>query len=368
VTSRSPVTRNTTVTSHGPAKHRTESARPGASSSALPNRGTDKQPPARVDEPPAAPASAPRGLRELTPKDWRSVFVRAALDMNEDAAPLLSAGVAFYMFLSFFPGLLAVLTIYGLVADASQLEHQLTSVLTAMPGDARAIVVERLHALAEQHHGLSLHLVLAVIGALWTSSLGVTGLLKAVKIAYDEEEHRNFLELRWTGILLTFGALGFLMVAVGLLAILPAVLDSVGFDGATRVLVEILRWGIVVLLAVTALTLVYHLGADRAGAHPKWTGPGTVVAATIWTVISALFSWYAGTIGHYTETYGTIAGGTVLLLWLFLTNLTILFGAEINAEAERQARGQVRPRLKQTPWHTAVVWWRGHAPEWVRSR
>ncbi|MEP6851431.1 MAG: YihY/virulence factor BrkB family protein [bacterium] len=277
--------------------------------------------------------------------------------MGDDAAPLLSAGVAFYMFLSVFPGLVAALTIYSFFADPAQVRGQLNDILSALPGDARGVLAQQLRTLATAHQGLSPHLVLAVLGALWTSSLGVTGLLKAVKIAYDEEEDRNFLQLRWTGIWLTFGALSFLVAAIGLLAVLPVVLDSVGLDGATRALVQTLRWAAVVVLALVALTLVYHLGADRSGAHPKWTGPGTVVAAAIWTGINAVFSWYAGSIGHYGRTYGSITGGVVLLLWLFLTSLVILFGAEINAEAERQARGQVRPRRKQTPWHTAATWW-----------
>lgn len=298
-----------------------------------------------------------RGLRDLTLRDWREVFVRATLDMADDSAPLLSAGVAFYMFLSVFPGLLAALSIYGLVADPEQVESQLSKILAALPGDARGVLAQQLHTLVTTEQGLSFHLVLAVLGALWTSSLGVTGLLKAVKIAYDEEEHRNFLQLRWTGIWLTFGALSFLIAAIGLLAVLPVVLDSVGLDGATRALAQTLRWGAVAVLALVALTLVYHLGADREGAHPKWTGPGTVVAAAIWTGINAMFSWYAASFGHYGRTYGSITGGVVLLLWLFLTSLVILFGAEVNAEAERQARGQVRPRLKQTPWQTAATWW-----------
>ncbi len=292
------------------------------------------------------------------------MLIRASLDMSDDAAPLLSAGVAFYMFLSVFPALFAAFTIYGLVADPAQVQSQIASVLTALPGDARAVLADGLNTLSATNQGLSFHLAVSVLGALWTSSLGVTGLLKAVKIAYDEDEHRNFLELRWTGILLTLGALGFLIAAIGLLAVLPVALQSLGLDSATRALVQILRWGAVVLLIIVALSLVYHLGADRSGAHPKWTGPGTVVAAAIWTGISALFSWYAGSIGAYGRTYGSITGAVVLLLWLFLTSLVILFGAEVNAEAERQARGQVRLRQKQTPWQTAAKWWhtRRHHP------
>ena len=300
-------------------------------------------------------------LRHLTWRDWRAVLGRAALDMSDDAAPLLSAGVAFYMFLSIFPGLLAALTVYGLLADPGQAEAQVTGVLAALPGAAREVVAERLHAVVVTPHPFSPRLVGAVLAALWTASLGVTGLLKAVKIAYDEEEHRNFLQLRWTGILLTVGSIAFLVGAVALLAVLPVALDSLGLEGATRVLAQVLRWAAVTVLALVALTLVYHLGADRSGSHPKWTGPGTVVAALLWTGINAVFSWYAGSISDYGSTYGGIAGGVVLLLWLFLTSLVVLFGAEVNAEAERQARGEVRARGKEAPWETAAKWWRARA-------
>jgi membrane protein len=281
------------------------------------------------------------------------------LDMGDDAAPLLSAGVAFYMFLSVFPGLLVALSVYGLVADPGQVEDQVASILAALPGDARGVLANRLHSLAAaSQRGLSLHLLLAVLGALWTASLGVTGLLKAVKIAYDEEEHRNFLQLRWTGVLLTAGAIAFLVASIGLLAVLPVMLDSVGLAGAERTFVQILRWAAVVVLALVALTLVYHLGAGRAESDLRWTAPGTVVAATAWTGMNALFTWYVASIGDYSATYGGITGGVVLLLWLFLTNLVVLFGAEVNAEAERQVRGQVRQRHKEPPWHTAATWWR----------
>jgi membrane protein len=309
-----------------------------------------------------APAVRERGLRELTWRDWRAVLARSALDMSDDAAPLLSAGVAFYMFLSLFPALLAALTVYGLVADPAQVEDQITSILGALPGDARSVLADRLHALATgSGDRVTPKLVGAVLGALWTSSLGVTGLLKAVKIAYDEPEERNFLQLRWTGVLLTLGSLVFLAAAIGLLTVLPAALDGLGLDGAARAAVQTVRWVAVVALALVALTLVYHLGADRSGAHPKWTGPGTAVAALLWTGLNALFSWYAAGLGHYSRTYGSIAGGVVLLLWLFLTSLVILFGAEVNAEAERQARGQVRVRHKEAPWTTAARWYRHSA-------
>ena len=307
----------------------------------------------------AGPGSAPpaRGLRELTWRDWRDVLGRAALDMGDDAAPLLSAGVAFYMFLSVFPALLAALTVYGLVSDPGQLEVQVTSTLTAVPGEARGLLTEQAHALAARaDRGASPQLALAVLGALWTASLGATGLLKAVKIAYDEPQERNFLQLRWAGILLTLGSLAFLVLAIALLAALPLVLDVLGLQGATRVAVQTLRWGGLAVLAVVALVLVYHLGADRTGAHPKWTGPGTVVAATLWVGTNAAFSWYAGSAAQYGSTYGGIAGAVVLLLWLFLTSLAVMFGAEVNAEAQRQADGQVRPRVGEAPWSRVARW------------
>lgn len=301
---------------------------------------------------------AERGLRDLGWRDWRAVLVRAAIDMRDDAAALLSAGVAFYMFLSIFPALVAAFSLYGLVADPGQGELQVERVLDALPADAHDVLAERVHAVAASgRSGVSLGLLGAVLGALWTASLGVTGLLKAVKIAYDEEEDRGFLVLRGTGLLLTLGALAFLLAALGLLAVLPSVLDALGLDAATRALVQVLRWSAVASLALVALTLVYHLGSGRSGSHPKWTGPGTCVAATVWTGLNGAFSWWAARSETYGSTYGGLSGSVVLLLWLFLTSLVVLFGAQVNAEAERQARGQVRPRVLRGSERRLHAWW-----------
>ena len=136
---------------------------------------------------------------------------------------------------------------------------------------------------------------------------------------------------------------------------LPVALDGLGLEGTTRTVVQVLRWAAVVAARPQSRSrLVYHLGAGRTGAHPKWTGPGTVLAAALWTGLNAAFSWYAGGVTDYGSTYGGTAGTVVLLLWLFLTSLVVLFGAEVNAEAERQARGQVRPRSRELPWERAA--------------
>ncbi|MCW2606256.1 MAG: ribonuclease [Frankiales bacterium] len=307
---------------------------------------------------------AERGLRDLGWRDWRAVLWRAVVDMRDDAAALLSAGVAFYMFLSVFPALLAALTLYGLFADPGQGELQVERVLDALPTDVHDVLAERVHAAAARSGAqVSLGVLGAVLGAVWTASLGLTGLLKAVRIAYDEEEDRGFLVLRGTGLLLTLGAIAFLLAALGLLAVLPAVLDTLGLDAATRAVVQVLRWGAVVSLALVALTLVYHLGSGRPKAHPGWTGPGTVVAATVWTALNAAFSWYAAHSGTYGSTYGGLSGSVVLLLWLFLTNLVVLFGAQVNAEAERQARGQVRHRVLRGHEQRLHAWWQGRDRE-----
>ena len=305
-----------------------------------------------------------RDLRDLGWRDWRAVLVRAVIDMRDDAAALLSAGVAFYMFLSIFPALVAALTLYGLVADPGQGEVQVEQVLSALPADAHDVLAERVHSVAVSgRSGLSLGMLGAVLAAVWTASLGLTGLLKAVRIAYDEEEDRGFLVLRGTGLLLTLGALAFLLAALGLVGVLPAVLDSVGLDAATRALVQVLRWSAVVSLALVALTLVYHLGSGRSGSHPAWTGPGTIVAATAWTGLNAAFSWWAARSGTYGATYGGLSGSVVLLLWLFLTNLVVLFGAQVNAEAGRQARGEVRSRVLRGSEQRLHAWWRARERE-----
>jgi membrane protein len=272
------------------------------------------------------------------PKDgWKQVLKRTKNEINQDNIPLLAAGVAFYMFLALFPALIAAVTIYGLVADPQQVEQQIESLTGTLPDEAASLLGEQLRNIASTSStALTWGLVASLAGALFAASGGVQNLIKAVNIAYDEEETRGFLKLRGLALLLTLGGVLFVAVAVGLVAVLPVVFDVVGLGGAALVGAQIARWLGLLVFVLVALAVIYRVAPDRDDPTFRWVGLGSLVATALWLLGSFGFSLYVSNFGSYGETYGALAGVVVLLLWLWLTSLIILIGAEVNSETEQQ--------------------------------
>lgn len=315
---------------------------------------TDSREPAGAADPtePAGPAD-PAGHRVPSPRElpgvdaghplaipfagWRQVLRRAGKETLDDNIPMLAAGVAFYGFLSLFPALIAAVTVYGLVADPEQVREQVESLSRALPADAAGLVSRQLTEIAaSSDRALGLGLVVSLLGALFTASGGVANLIKAVNVAYDEQETRGFLKLRALALLLTVGAVVFVAIAVGLVAVLPVVLDPLGLGGLGRALVGVLRWVGLIASVALALAIVYRHAPDRDNPRMAWVSLGAGVGTLLWILGSVGFSVYVGNFGSYTKTYGALAGVAVLLLWLFLTAFVVLLGAEINSELEHQ--------------------------------
>jgi len=283
------------------------------------------------------PGAGARKPTEIPKQGWKQVLRRTMQQMKEDNVPLLAAGVAFYMFLALFPALIAAITVYGLVADPQQVEQQIQSLTGALPAEAATLIGDQMRAVAStSSSSLGWGLILSLGGALFAASGGVQNLIKAVNIAYDEEETRGFLKLRGLALLLTLGGVLFVAVAVGLVAVLPVVFDAVGLGGLALVGAQIARWVGLLVFVMVALAIVYRLAPDRDDPTFTWVALGSVVATVLWLVGSLGFSLYVSNFGSYGKTYGALAGVVVLLLWLFLTSLMVLIGAEINSETEQQ--------------------------------
>jgi membrane protein len=163
-------------------------------------------------------------------------------------------------------------------------------------------------------------------------------LIKAVNLAYDEDENRGFLKLRGIALLLTLGGIVFVLLALALVAGVPVVLQALPLGSLGRLLAEVVRWVLLLVVIVVGLAVVYRLAPDRDAPRFAWVSTGSMAAAVLWLAGSVLFSLYVNNFGSYNKTYGTVAGVVVLMLWLYLTGYIVLLGAEINAESERQTR------------------------------
>lgn len=307
--------------------------------------------PERAAERPGRPdrGAAADEPSEIPAAGWRAILKRSWKQSREDNVPLLAAGVAFFAFLALFPALIAAMTVYGLVADPAEVEKQIASLTRPLPEETATLITEQLRSIAGgSDSALSFGFVVSLLVALWTASTGMAYLVKAVNIAYEEEESRGFLRLRAVALLMTVGALLFIVVAVGVVAVLPTVLETVGLGGFARAIIEVARWLGLVAFVMVALAVVYRYAPNRENPRFAWTSVGAVAATVLWIVGSVGFSVYVNTFGSYGETYGALAGVAVLLLWLFLASFMVLLGAEVNSEMEHQTAqdtttGEPRP-------------------------
>lgn len=282
---------------------------------------------------PGAKADRPT---EIPAQGWKQIVKRGWKEAKADQVPLLAAGVAYYAFLAIFPALVAIVSIYGLFADPATITSQLKSLTEALPGQARQVITDQVTALAARRTALGIGLIISILIALWSASGGISNMLTAITTAYDEEEKRGFIKKRLLSLALTVGAILFMLIMLGIVAVLPPLLNSLFGSGVLKWVFQILGWLVLMVIVMVVLGFLYRIAPDRDAPKIKWVSVGAVVATVIWLLASIGFSIYSSTFGNYAKTYGVFAGIVVLLFWLWLTSYAILLGAEINAESEQQ--------------------------------
>ena len=274
---------------------------------------------------------------QIPAQGWKQILKRAWKEQNDDNIGLIAAGVAYYAFTALFPALIAAVTLYGLFADPQTVSDQAAKLTKSLPADTASVITKQLSSIATtSNSALGVGLVVSLLGALFSASGGVGNVIKAVNIAYDEEETRGFLKLRGLALLLTFGAIVFVVVAIGLIAVLPALFDNIGLGSFGTLIANVVRWVALIVFMLIALAVLYRYAPDRDAPKFRWVGLGAVVATLLWVVASAGLSIYVSNFGSYGKTYGALAGVIVLLLWLYVTAFIVLLGAEINSESEQQ--------------------------------
>jgi membrane protein len=243
--------------------------------------------------------------------------------------------VAFYLLLALAPALVVVLAVYGLVSDPADVGSHMDDLAAALPSDVRDLLDEQLRTAAGASQSkLGVGLVIGIVAAVLGASKGARSLIEAVNVAYDEQETRGFLRLRLLALAMTLGGLVIIVVALLGLTVVPTLGERLG--GGGRLVASIVRWPILALLMAAALAVLYRYAPDRDDARWEWVSPGALAAVVIWLVGSVGFTVYADQFGSFGETYGALGAVVVLMLWLFLTALAVLVGAEINGESERQ--------------------------------
>ena len=274
---------------------------------------------------------------EIPWRGWKQIVRRAWAENNADNMPIIGGGVAFFGFLAVFPALIAMISIYGLVASPETVAQQVEDLSAQLPESAADLIGQQLNDIVTNNSGaLSVGLVISVLGALWSAAGGVGNLVTAVNLAYDEVETRSFIKRKALSLGLTLGAILFVLITFALVAVVPRVLDLLPLGVVGTVLAQVVRWVLLLGVFAGSLAVLYRVGPARDAPRMRWVSLGAVVVTVMWALVSLGFSLYVNNFGSYDKTYGAIAGVIVLMLWLYLTCYLVLLGAEINSEAEHQ--------------------------------
>jgi len=262
----------------------------------------------------------------------QSIASRLRPRIREHNLTLVAAGVAFYAFLALIPTLVAFISIYGLVANPADVTRQVKDVASALPKEVQNFFVYQLTSIIHADRtGVSITLIAAIALALWSASGGMAALVTGVHVALDREQPKSYVKKRGKALLLTIGAIVFLSVVIFVIAAVPPLLSNVGLASAGRIVLGILRWPILAAVMVVGIGLLYRVSVNDG---PRgWLGvvtPGSVVAMVGWLIVSALFAVYTANFSSYSKTYGALASIVVLLLWLWLSCLLVLLGAEVD--------------------------------------
>lgn len=245
---------------------------------------------------------------------------------------LLAAGMAMYGMLSVFPGLSAVVFIYGLFATPTAVAQQMQAFAGILPPGVWTIFNGQLqNVAAHDHDTLTWAATIGVLLALWSARLTMSALMTITNAALEIAETRGFFLQIAVSLVLTVGAIaGFLiMLLIGI--VVPLVLTLLGTSGLIQTLVTALRWLVLWLFAVVGLALIYHAAPARRHVHWRCLTWGSTTAATLWVLISGLFGLYVSRFAGYDRVYGTLAGVVVLLMWFYLLSFSVVLGAEINS-------------------------------------
>jgi membrane protein len=278
-------------------------------------------------------ADAPR---QIPARGWKDVAWRTYREIAADRLPAVAGGVTFYALLAFFPAIGVFVSLYGLFSDVAAVREQLAQFGAFFPPQVLSIVGDQMIRLATRAHAsLSVAFVVSLLLSVWSANAGMKSLFDGLNIAYDETERRSYLKQVALTYAFTLAVIVFVTLMGALLVATPMALQAMGLDPESWVWAP-LRWLGLFALAAGAFSAVYRFGPSRAHPRWRWVVIGGVTGAFLWLAGSLGFSWYFDHVAHLDATYGPLGAVMAFMLWIWFSVLTMLVGAELNAEIEHQ--------------------------------
>jgi membrane protein len=299
------------------------------------------------------------------PMGWKELFKRTLSETIEDDVMGLAAQLAYYFFLALFPALLFLVSLASYFPLQDLMPRIMDALARFAPAEVLAIARNQLTEIGRSQHGGLL--TIGFIGTLWSTSSAITGIIGTLNRAYEITDSRPWWKVRLIALGLTVGVGLFILISFALVIVGPALAEPaarwLGLGSAFATAWKIVQWPIVFLLVVTAVGMIYYFGPD-AEQRWEWITPGSLLATTLWIVASLGFRFYVTNFGAYNQTYGAIGGVIIALLWMWISGMAILIGAEANVEIENAAphgkeKGEKRPGEKKKLGRLAAEAWEG---------
>jgi membrane protein len=313
--------------------------------------------PTKPQPEPEEPRLAEPSPTDLSKRDYLAILMRAGKESVADHITNLSAALAYYAFLAIPAALLVAVGVFSLVADESAIRTIIDKLEGVAPQEALTLLRDSLTRITESQSSSGITMiVVGSILALWTLTGAMDTLMWALNSAYDREETRGFVKRRLTAIAMVILMLLAFLLAFGLLVLGPVLSNAIGSALDLETLVQWLwwtaQWPILLLGLLLAFATIHYLGPNVD--HPRWQFLtfGTAISVVVWLLASGAFAVYVSSLGSFNKTWGSLAGVIIMLTWLWLSGLALLFGAEVNAEAERSRelrRGEPAETELQAP-------------------
>jgi membrane protein len=283
-----------------------------------------------------------RGRRARAPlqipwRGWKDILTRTYQEIQNNRLLALAAGVVFYSLVALFPALAAGVSSYALFANAATIGKHLSIAADMVPAGTLDMLGEEITRIAAKSDGkLTLGFAVGLGIALWSANAGMKAIFDALNIIYHEDEKRGLIRLNLVSLLFTICAIAGTGLAIALVVVFPLLLAAFGLTSSDHPIIGYLRWPLMFVLVILGLAVLYRYGPSRRLVKWRWITVGSVFAALAWLVVSSLFSWYLGNFANYNATYGALGAVVGLMMWMWLSTIVVLVGAELNSEIEHQ--------------------------------
>jgi membrane protein len=294
----------------------------------------------------------PDSPTDVTKPNWKYILKKTFREFSKDQCPDLAAALTYFAVLSLFPALLALVSLVGLFGDPATTT---TALLEIVRGFAPAETVDTVSGPVEElasAPAAGFTLVIGLATALWSASGYVGAFGRAMNRIYEVDEGRPFVKLRGTMLAVTLLAVVIVAILAGMLVLSGPVAEAVGgligLSGAFLAIWNIAKWPVIVALVIVIIAVLYYATPNVKQPKFRWMSIGSLIALVIFVLASTGFGFYVGNFGNYNKTYGALGGVIVMLLWLWILNMSLLFGAEFDAEMERGRQLQAGIKAEET--------------------